>query len=310
MASSSPSLWTFWHPRYWLLWCGLALLRLIVLLPQKQRMRAGSLLGKLSYRLAGKRAFIAQRNIELCFPELGAKDHLALTHRHFESLGKSAIEMGMSWWISDAEIERLFVIEGIENMNEAVARGKGVLILCAHLAGVELSGRAIMTQVPPLAAMYRPNNNPMLNALMWRSRAKSISELITKDSIRQLLRALKNKRAVWYAPDQAYTGKNSVLAEFCGIPAMSNAATTQLLKASGATLVPFFPSRLPDDSGYKVQYLPIVEDLPSDDPVADTNAINRILEQHIRKFPEQYYWVHRRFKGRPDSFSDPYATSE
>ena len=245
MATSSPSLWTFWHPRYWLLWCGLALLRLIVLLPQKQRMRAGSLLGKLSYRLAGKRAFIAQRNIELCFPELSAKDHLALTHRHFESLGKSVVEMGMSWWISEAEIERLFVIEGLENMNEAVARGKGVLMLCAHLAGVELSGRAIMTQLPPLAAMYRPNNNPMLNALMWRSRAKSISELITKDSIRQLLRALKNKRVVWYAPDQAYTGKNSVLADFCGIPAMSNAATTQLLKASGATPVSYTHLTLP-----------------------------------------------------------------
>ena len=310
MVTSSPSLWTFWQPRYWLLWCGLALLRLIVLLPQKQRMRVGSLLGKLSYHLAGKRTLIAQRNIELCFPELSTEEQLALTHKHFESLGKMAIEMGMGWWVSDAEIERLFVIEGLDNMNEAVARGKGVLMLCGHFAGVELSGRAIMTQLPPLAAMYRPNNNPMLDAFMFRSRAQSVSELITKDSIRQLLRALKNKRVVWYAPDQAYTGKNSVLADFCGIPAMSNAATTQLLKASGATLIPFFPSRLPDDSGYKVQYLPIAEDLPSDDPVADTNAINRILEEHIRRFPEQYYWVHRRFKGRPDSFSDPYATSE
>jgi Kdo2-lipid IVA lauroyltransferase/acyltransferase len=158
--------------------------------------------------------------------------------------------------------------------------------------------------------MYRPNKNPLLNAFMWRSRSKSIRELITKDSVRQLLRALKNGSPVWYAPDQAYTGKNSVLADFCGVPAMCNPATTQLLKTSRATLVPFLPSRLADDSGYKITFLPIVDTLPTADVVADTTAINAILEQHIRNYPEQYYWVHRRFKGRPAPLPDAYARNQ
>jgi KDO2-lipid IV(A) lauroyltransferase len=283
---------------------------MVVFLPQKQRMAVGALLGRLSHKLAGKRAFVAQRNIELCFPDLSPDEQRALTRKHFESLGKMAVEMGMSWWMSDAELKKIFVLEGQENIDEALSRDKGVLMLCGHFAGVELSGRRIVDILPPMAAMYRPNNNPLLNTFMWRSRSKSIPELITKNSVRQLLRALKNKKPVWYAPDQAYTGKNSVLADFCGVPAMCNPATSQLLKTSGATLVPFLPSRLADDSGYKVIFLPMVETLPTDDVVADTNAINRILEKHIREYPEQYYWVHRRFKARPAPLADAYARTK
>ncbi len=296
----------FLHPRYWPLWLGLGLLRVIVLLPQRWRMKVGALLGKLGYKLAGTRTFIAQRNIELCFPDLTQAEHEALTHKHFESLGKMAVEMGMGWWTSDAEIQKLFVVEGAEHLDAALAQDSGILLLCGHFAGVELSGRYMVDKLPPMAAMYRPNNNPLLNAFMWNSRSQSIPELITKDSVRQLLRALRNKKPVWYAPDQAYTGKNAILADFCGVPAMCNPATSQLLKTSGAVLLPFLPSRLPDDSGYKITFLPVVDTLPSEDPVADTETVNQILEHHIRNVPEQYYWVHRRFKGRPESLPDAY----
>ena len=300
----------FLHPRFWPLWLGLGALRLIVLLPQKQRMAIGALLGKLGYKVAGKRTHIAQRNIELCFPHLAPAEQLALTHKHFESLGKMAVEMGMSWWTSDADIKKLCIFEGQEHVAEALARDKGILLLCGHFAGVELSGRYMADILPPMAAMYRPNNNPLLNAFMWRSRAKSVPELITKDSVRQLLRALKNKKPVWYAPDQAYTGKNSILADFCGVPAMCNPATSQLLKTSGATLLPFLPARLPDDSGYKVTFLPIVDTVPTDDVVTDATIINSIFEKHIRDYPEQYYWVHRRFKSRPAPLPDAYASDK
>jgi len=297
----------FLHPRFWLLWLGLGVLRIIILLPQKQRMAVGALLGKLGYKVAGKRTFIAQRNIELCFPELSPAEQRALTHKHFESLGKMVVEMAMSWWLSDADIKKLFVFQGKEHVDEALLRDKGILMLCGHFSGVELGGRFIVDIMPPMAAMYRPNDNPLINAFMWRSRAKSIPELITKNGVRQLLRALKNKKPVWYAPDQAYTGKNSVVADFCGIPAMCTPATSQLLKTSGATLLPFLPSRLPDDSGYKVTFLPIVDTLPTDDIVVDTTIVNSIIEKHIRDYPEQYYWVHRRFKGRPAPLTDAYA---
>lgn len=310
MNEASQPLWHFWQPRFWPLWAGLGLLRIIVLFPQKLRMKVGSLLGKLAYLLAGERAIVAQRNIELCFPNLSPVEQLMLTHKHFESLGKLAIEMGMGWWISDKEAEELFVIEGIENLKEAIRREKGILLLCGHFAGVELSGRALKNKLPQMAAMYRPNKNALLNAFMLRSRAASTEELITKDNVRQLLRALKQQKAVWYAPDQAYTGKNAVLVNFCGVPAMSNPATTQLVKASKASLLPFLPSRLPDDSGYKLQFLPIVDDIPSEDPVDDTIKINAVFERHIRNFPEQYYWVHRRFKGRPSNLGDAYGKTK
>ena len=310
MNEAPQSLWHFWQPRYWPLWLGLGLLRIIVLFPQKMRMKMGALLGKITYLVAGERTFVAQRNIELCFPDLSPEEQLALTHKHFESLGKLGIEMGMCWWISDKEAEELFVIEGMENLEEAMRRDKGILLLCGHFAGVELSGRHMKDKLPSMAAMYRPNKNPLLNAFMLRSRAASTDELITKDSVRQLLRAMRNKKAIWYAPDQAYTGKNAVLVDFCGVPAMCNPATTQLLKTGGASLLPFLPSRLADDSGYKVEFLPVIDSIPSDDSAADTAQINAVFERHIREFPEQYYWVHRRFKGRPSNLGDAYAKTK
>jgi len=306
MSSEHTPLWHFWQPRYWPLWIGLGLLRVIVLLPHKARMRLGAWLGKLTYIVAGSRANVAHKNIELCFPELTAEQQNALTRRHFESLGKTAIEMGMGWWAPDEDLNKLFVVEGEEHLDEVLRRDRGVILLCGHFPAVEISGRAMSGKMPPMAAMYRPNKNPLLGEFMRRSRSESISELISKDSVRQLLRALKNGTPVWYAPDQAYAGKGAILADFCGVPAMCNPATTQLLKTSKASLLPFLPSRLPDDSGYKILFLPPMDELPGEDPQTDTQAINDVFTGHIRRNPEQYYWVHRRFKGRPEPFTNPY----
>jgi len=306
MSAKQTPLWHFWQPRYWFHWLGLGILRLIVCLPQRARMAIGSGLGSLAYRLVGSRRKIALRNIELCFPDLSPAEQQALTRKHFQSLGKMTIEMAMGWWISDDEVERLTTLEGHEHVLAALDKGQGVLMLGGHFAGTEVCGRYMKKRFPPMAAMYRPNNNALMDEFMRRSRAQSVPELITKSGIRNLLRALKNNTPVWYAPDQAYVGKNAVLVDFCGEPGMTNPATSQLLKSSGAVLIPFFPMRLADDSGYHIIYGAPVENIPTDDVEADTALVNRVLEEHIRRVPEQYYWVHKRFKGRPAPYPDPY----
>jgi len=310
MSNEQTPLWHFWQPRFWPLWLGLGLLRLIVLLPQRARMKVGSFVGGLAYRVAGSRVQVAHRNIELCFPELSPEEQNDLTRRHFQSLGKMAVEMAMGWWLSDAAIERLVTIEGEENLEQPVKDGQGILMLAGHFAGTEICGRYMKDRLPPMAAMYRPNNSPLMDEFMRRSRAQSVPQLITKNSIRELLKALKNGTPVWYAPDQAYVGKNAVLVDFCGEPGMTNPATSQLLKSGKAVLIPFFPMRNADDSGYHIIYEPPVENIPTDDIEADTALVNKALESHIRRVPEQYYWVHKRFKGRPEPYPNPYIQSK
>jgi len=307
MSAEIVPLYRFWQPRYWPLWCGIVIMRLIVLLPQSARMAIGRLLGRLIMRLAGDRRDVADRNLSLCFPELDDTARELLLQKHFESIGMGIIELGMSWWCSDRYFDSITTINGLEHMHAALEKGQGILILSGHFATSEVAGRAIRNSMPPIAAMYRPSNNPLTDQIMRRCRGKSIAQLITKTSVRQLLKVLKANRPVWYAADQAYNRKGTVLVPFFGEPATTNTAISQISKVSKAPIVPFFPFRWENGQRYSMEILPALDNFPSGDDAADAVRINKLLETQIRKAPEQYYWVHRRFKGRPEEYPDPYA---
>ena len=299
-------LYRFWQPRHWPMWLGVGILRLIVCLPQPARMACGRFLGRILQQFAGKRSAIAKRNLQICFPEQDDDALDALTQKHFESIGMSVIELGIAWWCSDQHIENLATLNGVEHLQAALDEGNGVLLVSGHFATTEITGRPLRPLVPPMAAMYRPSSNPLTDQIMRRCRGRAIAELISKTSIRQLLKVLKNNRIVWYAADQAYNRKGTVLVPFFGEPATTNTSISQISKITKARVVPFLPLRKNNGSSYEINILPALENFPSGDDEADAIRINEILEQHIRKAPEQYYWVHRRFKGRPEGYADPY----
>lgn len=307
MSAEIVPLYRFWQPRYWPLWCGIVVMRLIVLLPQSGRMAIGRFLGRLVKRLAGDRRQVADRNLALCFPELDDTARERLLEKHFESIGMGIVELGMSWWCSDRYFDSITTVNGLEHIQAALEKGQGVLILSGHFATTEVAGRAIRNSMPPIAAMYRPSNNPLTDQIMRRCRGMSISQLITKTGVRQLLKVLKANRPVWYAADQAYNRKGTVLVPFFGEPATTNTAISQISKVSKAPVVPFFPLRRENGKHYSIEILPALDNFPSGDDAADAIRINQILETQIRKAPEQYYWVHRRFKGRPKEYPDPYV---
>jgi KDO2-lipid IV(A) lauroyltransferase len=296
----------FWQPRYWPTWLGIVLLRLIVMLPQSARMACGRALGRLVRRFVARRREIVTRNLELCFPELSAEEREALNVRHFESLGMTLVEMGMSWWCSDTELETLIELRGTENLLRANEAGKGVLLLGGHFATSEITGRMLRPIMPPMALMYRPSDNPLNDQIVRRCRLSCASDLITKEEVRRLLRILKQKRAVWYAADQAYTGKGMIIAPFFGVPATVNISTSQIARVSKAKVVPYLPRRLDNGKSYELVFLPALENFPGESVEEDAIRLNKLLEDQIRKAPEQYYWVHRRFKGRPAEYPDPY----
>jgi KDO2-lipid IV(A) lauroyltransferase len=147
--------------------------------------------------------------------------------------------------------------------------------------------------------LYRPIRNPVIEHVQRSAREKLFEQAIQRNDVRMLLRSLKVGKPVWYATDQGYRGKNSIMVPFFGIPAPTNPGLSKLARSSGAAVVPFFGERLPGNQGYKVTVLPALEDFPSDDPVADLKRVNKLLEDHIRKVPEQYLWSHDRFKMVP-----------
>jgi KDO2-lipid IV(A) lauroyltransferase len=154
-------------------------------------------------------------------------------------------------------------------------------MLTGHFTALDLGGR-FLTLEAPVSALYRPHENPLFEEIVRRGRERSAERAIPKTDVRGMLRALRDNHAIWFAPDQSHRRKHSAV-------------------------VPFFPERLPGRDGYRLVILPALEDFPSDDPVADAQRTNLLLEEHVRRIPEQYLWVHRRFKQTAPDATDHYA---
>lgn len=307
MESTKIPLYRFLGPRYWPLWLGLGLVRVLVALPYPAQLAAGRLIGTLGRLVAGKRRRIAATNVELAFPELSAGARQDLLKRHFHSLGTSVIETGMCWWAPDERIDRLVRVEGLEHVTRALEEGRGAIMLTGHFTTLDLGGR-FLTRNAPVAAMYRPHRNPLFDEIMRRGRERSAEKAFAKQDVRSMIRGLKTNHLVWYAPDQAHRrGKYSAVVPFFGVPAPTNTATSVFARLGDAPVVPFFPVRLPGTDGYRLDILPALEGFPSDDPARDAARINRLLEERIRLCPEQYLWVHRRFKQAGPNEPDHYG---
>jgi KDO2-lipid IV(A) lauroyltransferase len=306
MTSEATPLYRFLAPRFWPVWLGLGVLRVSVWLPHPWRLRLGRTIGWLSYHLLRRRRRVAEINIELCFQDLTPAARRSLVKRHFGALGIALVEAALCWWLPDEKIRRLGRVEGLEHLQAGLARGRGVIMLTGHFTALDLGGR-FLTLEAPVSALYRPHGNPLFEEIVRRGRERSAEQAIPKTDVRGMLRALKDNHAIWFAPDQSYRRKQSAVIPFFGVPAPTNTATSTFARMSGAAVVPFYPERLPGAEGYRLVILPALEDFPSDDPVADAQRTNLLLEQQIRRIPEQYLWVHRRFKQTAPDAPDYYA---
>lgn len=297
----------FLHPRYWLIWLGLGLLRLIVLLPYNWQLRIGTLIGQAMKTFAPRRRRIAATNIALCFPDLDARAQKDLVRRNFAAVGIALIETAMSWWESDAQMQQLHRFEGEEHLQQALQQGKGVLLLGGHYTTLEISGRLMASHTHDLQPIYKPARNRLFNAMMEKARNRLFDKLLLNTDFRGIVRSLKHNKLVWYAPDQDFGADQIVFAPFMNIPAVTLTMTARLAKVSGAPVLPFYSQRLPGSQGYLIKLLPPLENFPSGDDVVDATQVNAAIERQVRAAPEQYLWLHRRFKTRPPGEPDFYA---
>jgi KDO2-lipid IV(A) lauroyltransferase len=289
----------FLHPRYWPSWIGLGLMRLSVYLPTNMQLGAGRLIAWGMMPLMKSRKKVANRNLELCFPELSNEQRQQLLERNLRTMGMMLIETALSWWASDASLAKRVRYEGYEHLEEALAAGKGVILLTGHFTSMELGGRLIMLR-QPCYVMFRELKNPLFNEVMVQARTFHSEGIVMRDDPRSMVRALRKNKLVWYAPDQDFGRKLSVFAKFFGVPAATVPATARMVKMSGAKVVPFVPRR-EQDGTYTLTLSKALDNFPTGDDVADAQRINDIIEQEVRKSPEQYYWVHRRFKTQQDA---------
>lgn len=306
MAETRKPLHRYVGPGTWPVWFGLGLLRLVCALPTGVALGIGRRLGRLAGRLGARRRAIVRRNLELCFPDLPQNERVALATRHFEALGMSLIEMGFGRWASDRRLLSRTTIEGLEHLLAALNEGRGVILLSAHFTSLEVSGRILKLHVPPYDAVYRKNRSPFITEILRSGRERSAARTIEKRDIKQMVRSLRQGRIVWYAPDQSYSRKGAVVVPFFGVPCMHTTATSTLARLGNAATIPYFSERLADGR-YLLRVLPPLEGFPGDDLVEDTMQYIRALEGQVRRCPEQYYWIHRKFKDLPEGYPDYYA---
>ncbi len=280
---------------------GAALLWLIHFLPFSVISAIGRGLGTLAYYLG--QAQVAGINIDACFPELSAQQRKRMLKTHFAYVGESLLCLGLLWWAPAERIARLVQIEGAENY--IPYRGKKPVIgFAPHFVGVEM-GTIRLALDYEAAAIYSRQKDSYLNELLLKSRTrfKPITMIARQDGLRGALRALRQGLTLYVLPDMDMGREDSVFVPFFGIPAATVPILSRLSAISGAVVIPAVTRRRPDGQGYVVKLYEAWENFPTTDPVADTRRMNEFLEARVREMPEQYFWVHKRFRTRPDGVS-------
>jgi len=287
-----------YSPRHWPSWIGLGVVQLIAKLRYRALIALGRGLGALTARLPGARRRVAQRNLAVCFPEQSDAERTRLLHRNLADLGLMLVEFAFAWFGSDRAIARVpCAVEGLEHLERCHAQGRGVLLVGAHFSHLELCARLVSQRIR-IAGMYRVMDDPVFERAVLRARLGYAQAMFTKDELRASVKYLKRGGTLWYAPDQDMRGKDTLFAPFFGVNASTLTATHHLARLSGAAVIPFFHKREPH-GGYAIRLEAPLENFPSPDIVADTARVNACIERMVRAAPEQYLWVHKRFKTRP-----------
>ncbi|OEY67989.1 lipid A biosynthesis acyltransferase [Marinobacter sp. X15-166B] len=276
---------------------------LMAQLPRRLQQWLGIAIGELAFRCLPRRRHIASVNIGLCFPELSASEQRQLVRKAFHSNGIGIMEIGQAWFRNPEGLRSRTEVHGLEQVTAALDKGKGILLLGGHYSTLDLGGSLVSLFIDA-DVMQRDHNNPLMNAVMTRARERHYGVALNSKDLRGLLRRLKQNRIIWYATDQDYGRKGIVFAPFFGVATGSITATSRIAERSGCAVIPFSHFRHPQGIGYDIYFHPPLENFPSGDDLADATLVNATIEGEIRRYPDQYLWMHRRFKTRP-SPDDP-----
>lgn len=291
-------------PRHWPLALGLGVMRVAASLPLDWAQGLGRGLGLIAYSAIPSRRFVVRRNLELCFPEWSAAQRDAVVRQNFVATGMGLIESAIAWWRSDTWLRPRVRVFGLEHFEHAQQHASGVLVLGAHFVSMEMGGR-IATLFLPVSTVYKPAKNQLFNAVMLRARQRHYQDLIANDNLRGMLQVLREGGTCWYGIDQDFGIEQSVFAPFFDVPTATLTLASKIAQRTGAKVLFCYPRRLPNAAGYELHIEPM-DKFPSGDATEDAALYNSMIERVVRQAPQDYFWMHRRFKTRPPGETNPY----
>ena len=296
----------FFHPKYFTTWILVLLMRLSVFLPFSTQVFLGKIIGKFLYPIMPELRKVAYTNISNCFPEKRQSQVTTMIKRNFEALGISFFETANAYYASDNKIKKVLTIENEYFFTDALKKEGGIILLCSHFMPLMLGSRALLIK-HKIANVYRPQNNKLFDQIMVNGYQKNGAVMIKNTDTRSIVKALSNDLPIWYAPDQDLGNKNSIFAPFFDIQTATASATARLAKNNNTRVIPY--SFVRTNQGYKMTFQEPLDNYPSGDALNDAQRTNQILEKQILNNPEQYLWIHRRFKTRPEGESSLYSDS-
>lgn len=267
------------------------------------RRRWARALGWLAPRLMRSRAHIVRTNLAVAFPDTPAPRRELWLREHFNLLAQSVIDRGLCWFGQPDTILDTVPIEGLEHLDALLKSKRRIILLAPHFIGLDASATRLTLFLKESATMYTRQSDPAVDQLVreGRGRFNTVHLVSRHDGVRGLIRQLRNGVPVYYLPDMDWGLAGAAFVPFFGVPAATLLTTAQIARNFDAAVVPIM-SRLDAATGrYHVTVMPPLRDFPGEDSLEEATArVNRLIEDWVRPDPAQYYWVHRRYKTRPE----------
>ena len=213
-----------------------------------------------------------------------------------DGFAQAVLDRTLGWWASKERLQRIIRIHGVEHLTDS--EGRPVILLTPHFVGLDAGGTVVSMHVVG-CSVFSMQKNPVLNKLLYdgRMRFNEAVLLSRQDGMRKIVKAMKEGHPFYYLPDMDFGPKESIFAPFFGVPAATIPALSRLVRLTGARVVPVICRQVAD--GYEIEVMPAWDNFPGASVEADTEFMNKFIESQVLRMPEQYFWLHKRFKTRP-----------
>ena len=274
----------------------LGLMWLLHFLPSGAVAAIGNAAGAAVFWLIPERRWVTRINLAKCFPSMKEEERERLARAHFRIFVRAFLERGALWWAPAERVRELVALEGVDNLR--VLAGKPVIVFAPHFEGLDAGGMRL-SQDFAMVSMYSRQKDRRFDRTLHKGRSRFGARLVSRqDGIRKALRAMKNGLILYYLPDLDFGPKSSIFVPFFGVPAATVPGLSYIARITGASVVPCVTRMLPG-GGYVARLYPAWTDFPSGDDAADARRMNAFIEERVLEMPEQYHWLHKRFKTRP-----------